>query len=590
MRPPTRGALAVLAIAGTLGLVFVADGFAKGKSAAPDFEDKPSFAKKAPPPPPDPTAPAGVPVFPQVKITHVDTKAWPMVKLHVSFLDTTMRPVQLKVIKKVEVLRGDTGKGGPIVQFVDGQPLEDKKEAKLEALEKTEEAHAMVAVIAGHQDPALREGSLGKRLKEAASLLFKPLGEKDRANAIWYNDRIYTFMGLKGKQSELADMEMSRAACRQARLDALTDLPLPGTDPESQDPAKKGPPPGTDLCGLTGTFKPVVDLVKSGQTAYEGFFPRLFNVGPSFLSAKRYCALPRQALKTYGQFTPDNIKVMTEKREAAALRGEQPDFETSAMDEALELLLRDGKPSERKALILVSDGRDGYLDEVEDCKRLPPPPCDKKEKEALRSCLKSHIDKMLTTRQAAFRQKAVRWLGLARGAGIRIFAVGLGMLGQPHELERLRLLAERSGGTYRGAANENTLANAVADTVAELKGQYVVTFKQTDVEELPKEISYKVRVTLDPTVSGNATIPESSYTSDKIVTAVPKDERSWFRRGRDKVEDLLVAMQEKLGYSKYVIIGTIVLVVIGLLALLILFLILRGIVRLFSRGDAEAKA
>lgn len=516
--------------------------------------------------------------LPQLRIDRVDTSEFPKIRVLASILDKLGRPVEVKAIQKLKVTDGTQRSADPFAEFENGVPLGDREDAVMWPADKAKVKHSAVVIVAGHQHEALRNGSLGQRLKEALQGLFKGFGKTDRVNVIFYGDRLYSFIQLKGKTSDLTDIEFLRKKCGSARDEALANGPVTLGD------AAKDFESGTDLCGLTGDTKTILKRVQ--QRAYEGFFPRLFNLGTPFYNPKRYCSPPKQSLKIWGEFTPQNSDRQLGRWEAQKEKGEPVDWVTSAFDEAMRLMLRDGRPDEERSIILVSDGVDGYFRELDLCRANPPPPCNVMKSRAKRDqCIKDVIKDKVIKRQGQFRQKAVHWIGTARAAGIRVFGVGLGMLGESYELERIRLLSERTGGTYREAQTEGQLGGRVQQTSTEIMSQLVVDFVHQQPKEVGEELTFKLAVKLDKTMVAGRT----SLTSRPYKAAIPA-RKSFVAQAKDMGIDLLVSMQEALGYKWYVIVGIAIIVIFSLLFLLISFFILRGIFRLFRRifGSKEA--
>lgn len=517
-------------------------------------------------------------VLPQARVDAVDLSAWPKVRILATILDKRGAPVEVKAIRKLDVLDGKSRQAPPLVRFKNGQPLDGREDGKMWPASKAGVPHASAVVVVGHQHEALRLGSLGRRVKEALGTLLKRFGKTDRGQLLWYADRIKSWWGLKGRTSTLSDIEQTRKVCAEARSEALSGGPITMGSGESE------PEPGTDLCGLRGDLKDVQALVDA--KAYEGYFPRLFNLGAPFFVPSRYpCKLPRDVLDQFGPLTPENLQRKKEERDAMEVRGEPLDFQTSAMDEAMRLLLREARPGEQKSLILISDGKDGYLKADELCRQAPPARCAELGKRDRERCISDSLEDQVKRDQQEFKRHALHWIGAARAAGIRIFAVGVGALGERWELDRIRLLAERTGGTYREAAEEKDIAGAVAAMGAEIFEQVVIDFVHQSPETVAEELSVRLDLELEPTMfRGDPKLRTLAFTVP--VAEVP----GWKQIVRTKVEDALIKAQDTLGYKVYVWVGIGILVFIGLVTLLITFFVLRGIFRLiariFRRGDA----
>ena len=505
--------------------------------------------------------------LPQARINHVDLSAWPKVRVFATILDRGGRPVQVKAIEKLDVRHGKLRSHKPYVQFVKGVALEDRKDGKMWPADKAGIKNAAVVVVAGYQHESLRRGSLGRRLKEGLGDLFKGFGKTDRANLIWYGDRLYTYIGLKGKLGELTDVEENRNACGEARALALSGREI------DIAPGKTPPPPGTDLCGLSTDTKDVAKLAEG--KAFFGYFPRLFNLGVPFFSDKRYCKPPRESLNKYGQITPANAKVKYEERETLKQNNKPLDYETSAFDEAVQMMLRDGRAEENKFIVLLSDGVDGYFRDLELCRQSPPARCATKNSQKGReACVRGYLKDRLLASQIEFKRRAEHWIGICRAGGIRVFAVGMASLGKPYELERLRLLAERTGGTYREADSEAQLGAQVAATTTEVLGQLVIDFVVQEPEEEKASLTLMLQAELDPTMVQGQT----SLTTRAFEAAVPPT-TGWKKLVKTGVEDVLISAQEALGYKLYVIVGIALICFICLVFLIISFFITRKILR-----------
>lgn len=534
--------------------------------------------------------------FPQARVDAIDASQWPHLRVLATVLDAAGRPVQPKALKKLAVVDPKKPSAPPLVVYRQGKPDEAHKDAKLQTRDKAGVPLAAMFVVAGYQQEALRLGSLGQRLKEALAAGWKQLGKGDRVNAIWYGDRLYRMHALPGHLSALDDVEIRQKACQDALNQARSGLALETGQPEDKD--HPPPPPGTWLCGLQEDVKTVGGLLKSAT--FKGYFPRLFALGPPFYEVSRYCAPPPEDLEVFGPFTAANAASRKNAREMAADKGEPAEFVTSAFDEALTTLLLDAKPplagqqlGEEQVIVLVSDGRDGYFRELELCEAHPPKKClGLEDKEKLKKCIAEFLDQRVAAAQVEFRQRAVHWLGLLRAAGIRVFAVGLGAIGRDFELDRLRLLAERSGGTWRLAADEDAIGPAVLTTMAELSGQLVLDFEQNmeDGAERPQQVQVALDVELDPALarvkvqaptaedSENTELHPKCRSLPRVAPVPPLP--TWQERAQTFVRQRLVALQEFLGYRTYVVLGW---VLVGLASVMLTALVLLGVLTLVKK-------
>jgi hypothetical protein len=167
----------------------------------------------------------------------------------------------------------------------------------------------------------------------------------------------------------------------------------------------------------------------------------------------------------------------------------------TVMDHALRILIGADGLSER-ILVLVGDGRDGYLGGVEEVRDFHARKCGTehgKREAAVRQCVGEGMLSYIGAEQERFADKAVRWLALARAAGVRIHAVGLRVdrtQERDFELDRLAVLARASGGTYREAADADSIAQKLDELSRELNGQLVA---EVPVKARPGQ-ALKIRV------------------------------------------------------------------------------------------------
>ncbi|HAN30754.1 MAG TPA: hypothetical protein DCQ06_04085 [Myxococcales bacterium] len=540
----------------------------------------------------DEGAPARV-RLPQVRINHVDTSQWPNVRVRATLLGKRHKPIGLDSLRQVELRAGKTTAGPPLVQFKEGKLIKNKdleaqqaREGKVWVGSKAGVVNSVVLVVVGHEHPALKRGSLGPQLREAVSLLLKQFSQDDRVNLIWTSDRLRSAVQLASLSGEFQDIEGTtiRQKCAQARAAALAG--------EEASLAAKGAeiPPGTDLCGLLSNAAQISEIVSDrAATTFRGKFPRLFNLGKPFYDPTRYCDIPTDRLEGFGDGSllpsEKNLKRTLQDREERKDTGEMLDFETSAFDEALRLLLRGAKPGENKAVVLISDGHDGYIDDVELCKRRPPKKCLGKSGANRRKCIKATLDKRLTREQAIFANKAKRWIGIARSAGIKVYSLGIAPLARPDELMRLRLLAEKTGGTYRIAKTEARLAQKINDLAAELLNQVVIDFTHPAPEEVEDLLALRIKVR-----GVDAKGRRVRENSQVMKSAIPP-QLGLITTITDVVIDLAVQAQEIVGYKVYLYVGIALLVILSLIFGLIMVLIATRVFRwiggLFGRGAAQ---
>ena len=556
--------------------------------------------------------------LPQVKVDRVDVSAWPKVKVLATILDGRGAPVEVKGIAKLDVIDGSkkattASKNNPAwVSFEKGQALNRRKDAKM--LPRGEAGIGLGAVLVVQGYASTIEPLLQQRIREATAAAFKPLAKGDRVNLIWYNDRVYQATGVRNLDSRLIDVESQefRKKCGDARREARSGGPVTlGPPPGKESPA---PPPGTDLCGLQADPTKPAEFAKT--QAFAGAFPRLFNLGPPFWDASRYCSTPGGALDGFGTFAKEEYAKNKQEREDLLLKGAPTDFQTSAVDAALNLLAKDGKTNEHLAVVIISDGRDGWVWDLSTCAEHPPAPCNAFDPESsvnagrmaklgerqqlveryrLQTDMRRCIDKeqVLTRRvalvQKLFHDKAQQWIGVARAAGIRFYTIGMrrpATITNPYDLERLRLLAEKTGGTYREVGDGLPAAPAVARTMAEVTGQLAIEFTHQEpgeIENVGPHLNLRLSVTLDSKLE-RAENPGTQISSEPVLVALPKQLSIW-QQLKDVAWWLLVRIQELVGYEIYVIMGWVLAVGSMLLALLITYKLLK---KLFAKKPKAA--
>lgn len=517
---------------------------------------------------------------PQVKINWIDVSQAPTVRIHVSFLDRRLRPVPLKEIRTIEVLRHgkDGGRGDVVKKFTDLMPEDGLGEVVL--FSKAGESRDVVIVAAGHQHPELRDGDLGANQRESLGIFFKKLGATDRVNVIWYHDRLLTYVNRQGKANELSDLADNVQYCREKALETYEWW---GQEPP--EPEKEGEePPGSDPCGLLTDFGKLEKILKG--MPYQGFFPRLLG-----LESLGLCIPPEH--EPIGKTGPGES------------RG--PDqFYGGAIDEAMRMLVQKGQAGRPKYLVLLSDGKDGYLSVQDDC-RLKYLQDVKDTLETYResckaqggswrataACLKQidfqgktkqlkkqaevKLDQRIVAEQQRFRdQRLGPWLALADAADIAVYSVGY-PVGLPAERERLELLAYKSGGTYREVTEATELGDAYSDLVDELANQYVIVFDAGLQSQ--EEAAFSVKLA----VAGAGSFQTAPY--DVKAPEIPSGFAALKRLGQEKLRWL----EAKVGSPWHIVI----VVAACLLAVLFVFLFIKLLIalvkKIFGQGAKMAK-
>ncbi len=426
----------------------------------------------------------------QAKINWVDTTQAPKVRIFASLLDRRFKSVALDDVKTVTLIEHAKGGDKTTLFTLDREQesverpeesahrAEEDEQPTLILGEEVSEGMASVLVVNGYDGtidesaPGYRDSELGARVLGGVSLFLKQLGQGNAMNIIWYSDALRTWVDAPGRQSEFTYMSPRiRADCEEA---LLKDLEEPDAAVEEDA--------DTLSCGLTSKYDTFLTILESGDNVFEGAYPRIFNLDwrpyESADAPGDYCRKPEVKKRKPRKLLVDEDEDEDEDEEIGAPEAVSPWVrEPAAIDLALEMLIRDAKPGQQRNLILLSDGKDGYVHRLRECKtqwRLNGP-CRALRGRASRDCINTWLKKAVVVEQTRFAPKAERWIALAKAAGIRIFSV-VHPMAETHERERLEVLSFKTGGTARVANSINDLDSAYADLIDELNGQLVLSF------------------------------------------------------------------------------------------------------------------
>ncbi len=501
------------------------------------------------------------------KINWVDASKAPQIRIFGSILGSDSRPVPSDLFKAITAAeKPERGKAKELftIEFSDEGDVvtwhnrgeegdsdevagDDEVLPTLTLGEEQEEGLDVVVVVPGFA-PTYRDTLLGQAVKDGAGLFFKKLGKTNRMNVIWYSDLIRTFVEAKGTMDELTVM----SGDIQARCDAqaLDELERYGEPPPEEPPALAD---DRARCGLTSKYDTLGDII--ANTAFEGGFPNLFGIDV------QECVPPEMQRAGLARF------------KAAGDDDAEEDAATSmsAIELALRMLVQGGAPGRQKALILLSDGRDGYVNALRDCRdAMRRTVCKSDDRKAEEHCVNTKIKQAIVAEQRQFAAKAKVWIALAKSAGIRIFTV-VHPTAQPHERERLEVLAWRTGGTARFAEDQNQLVDLYSALIDEINGQYVLSFVDDDATP-GAERAYEVSIK-----GGGGKTRTKPYS----VTVAPEVELSL----AGKFAGALAAAEAKLGRK------VLLAIVIGLLVVLLLIVVkvMLGMVKKKAAGAAKKK-
>ncbi len=500
-----------------------------------------------------------VPGFPQAKINHIDATGAPRIKVYVSLLDARLRQVPEKWPETITVLQKPEGeKAVELFSMTDGEPTfptpdgaEVPPEVPKEELPAVhiagddERGMAAVVVIPGFNDISYSEGTLGERIKGGAGLFFKKLGKTNRMNAVWYNDFVSTWVEAKGRTMQLTPL--TKDIREQCRAWDLRQAERHGEPPPEEPP--EGLEPDEAHCGLTAKYEELGKIVEA--ETFKGFYPNLFGLSTPLCTDK-----PQQPRMSTG---------------ALLREGETEDFGPPAIEVALRMLVEGAQPGQPRALILLGDGRDGYIYRDRECRDHLRAMCAETNTsyDNIKKCIDDAMDKATIKEQQLFGERLPAWLALAKSGNVRIFSV-TDPEATPSARERMEILAWRTGGTARVAEDANQVVDLYSDLTAELSGQHVISF--TDHEAVPGATrAYEVRL------KGRG----GSFTTDSFSVTLPRPAESLALQ----VADARAMVEAKLG--KKVVLA----IAIGL-ALVVLLILLKLVLKLVGKkgGGALKKA
>lgn len=458
--------------------------------------------------------------FPQVKIDGVEWMDGSRVQIRVTFLDGQKRPVALDRLSEVVVLERE-GKSRPEakVSFQFGVASELDDTATILPRAKTESSLAVAVIAPATLASPWLNPTLDTHLRKGLESLFKVLGESDRANLIWVGDHLYTFIPTRGKLGQFSNLVDRYDDCVDAKTKAIL-----------REPPSEGVQAGGTLedlheeaCSLVSNHGEIGALLQ-GSLGHGGYYPNLFGVRVPLPDVKP--AQLRQEVLGTRQFKP-----------------------LPAMGEAFRMILERTQPASQRAIVLVSDGMDGYLEaEADALLRFREVDCPKQVGEGkgaerarkIEQCAKTRLDQFRAAEQGRFAVKASAWLALAHASGTRIHGVGFpsNSVQQPYFADRVQVLAVESGGTYRHARGPNELYEALSDLAGEMEGQYVLEFDSglKSGEELNLRISVQVDQGKDfqsqdfplyRTLSKDRLLPE--FVGDRLAWVQAKVGFYWYR-------------------------------------------------------------
>lgn len=456
--------------------------------------------------PPRPVAGNPAPVFPQVKVDRVDARDPGDLRLFVTAMDEGGEAMDLREAD-VSVFLGPGGQAlatsqdAVAVRFVNESRTQGKR-GEARALVAAGVDHAVVLVVALHAEVPADERAALPRVLAACLEGIEPGA---RVGLVLYGDGLQVLAAGADGSPVFRDLNDDQHCLGVLRREA--------------DPTEPREPGVT--CGRLFQGPEAVLAAVETLPASQGLFPRLLGIpesGSTMASA---------AVRGH-----DRVD-----RPLAAGSGDP--FAEGAVEAGLRMLAAGTEPGSVRDLVLISDGRDGYLrfaDTVwdgvaSDCMKASPecrrtsrasedptweaafdheggsPRCSR----AVVDCAAPLVNRVLRDREQVVRDRLVRLVGWARAADTRILALGLPS-GDAVGVGRLKGLALASGGTWRTAPDAATLAKTAAAALGRELGAALVIRPGIDLEP-GAAYQVAVRVNRDllslpyPFVAGQRTLP-----------------------------------------------------------------------------------
>ncbi|NUN12817.1 MAG: hypothetical protein HUU55_04200 [Myxococcales bacterium] len=515
--------------------------------------------------------------FPQVKIDSIDIGDYPRVRIFASYLDERLVPINLAQVETTTVqIRKDGGRPEDLLTFSRGAPPKGIKATSLPR-GKAKRTVGVVILAPGYLASPLgaivgNESVLiemENQLRSGISKFLKSLPAGDKANVIWYGDDPYTYIPTEASLNELTNFADRYADCEKV----IAEFRLrPGSVPEPKA-GQTMRDLGREACGLVSGLDLLPGIIEA-RSKLTGHYPNLFGV--------------RQL--------PTGVRPEYQRIEPTTARTIEPG---PVLSEALKMAARAAGTVDQLAVVLLTDGRDGYLYAEADargvairnvCPKIYSDPdagvlkgkelekAKQQVRELRNKCADDYVAAYVSAEQARFAESAAVWLGFASILGIRIHSVGIVSdinQNRDYELDRLRVLTVGSGGTYREADHPEELFEQIVTLAKELNDQIVV---EMDSGLEPGETAaYQLHLVLES---------EHHHTSDPFEVTAPQIEAGVF----PKLRHWSVLLQSKVGYTWYLVILIALLVIAAVLFLFLGIKIIKGIVaKLKKAGEAAAK-
>lgn len=515
--------------------------------------------------------------FPQVKIDSIDFDDYPRVRIFASYLDERLVPINLAQVETATVqVRKEGGRPEELLTFSRGAPPKGVKATNLPR-SKAKRTLGVVIVAPGYlasplgaivgNEPLLI--AMENQLRAGIAKFIKGLMAGDKATVIWYGDDPFTYIPTESNLNDLTNYADRYADCEKTIAEFLL-RPTTAPEPKAGQTIRDL---GREACGLVSNLDLLPGIVEA-PSKLTGHYPYLFGV--------------RQL--------PTGVRPEQQRIESTAARTQEPG---PVLSEALKMAARAAGTVDQLAVVLLTDGRDGYLYAEADargvavrnvCPKIYPDPdatvlkgkelekAKQQVRELRNKCADDYVAAYVSAEQARFAESAVAWLGFASVMGIRIHSVGIvSDLNQnrDYELDRLRVLTVGSGGTYREADHPEDLYDQITNLAKELNEQMVLEFDSG--MEPGETVAYQLELLLE---SGRRD------TSGSFEVTAPVIETGFF----PKVRYWSVRLQSKVGYTWYLVILVALAVIASIVILFLGVKMIKGIVsKLKKAGEATAK-
>lgn len=457
---------------------------------------------------------------PRVKIYDIDTRQAPLIKIYATFLSRQNNVVKIKKLDRLQVVyqKGRSATEDVLREFIKGQIIKGQR-GSIKTFGKSKVKLGVVVVAAGHGDEDLKSGRMGQMQRDGLGLIFKKLGKQDIGQIIWYNDKLRVYSTAKEK--ELSDYTVAR--CRKIREDK---------EKKKKDELQSKFP--ISVCAPTSKLQDIAKAIK--EEKYTGRHPKLLG----------------------------------------------------AIETAVEMLIRTPEMPRQKVIIILTDGKmgdlhqlDEFRDRLRDAQMLGTRKRSRRRGKSRRRRRRTRtvvtpgikLDYKATIKlieneiKGFYRQNQARWIlrlrkliPLCKAANIRVFVVGY-PTGTRAELLPLKVLAFKTGGTYRETLKLETLEADYEQVVKEISDSYVIEFNSRLKGNKPYTLRLKVR-------AGGDDYKTPKYTF--MMPVLPGGLIHW-------VKGKWLWLQSKVGYTLALIIVIAALLLITIILLLLIKKILSKI-------------